>query len=125
RFLKRVRRVDLDTTMRNERIALIPAPGLHWFWYGGRPFQVWFSRTEDIRERTAKRVESLTFRTIGRKQPFLQKFADDVVQCHIKRQGVQSYLYTYNDGWDYMYGYLPRTLDSVLLEPGEKEHLVQ
>lgn len=125
RFLKRVRRVDLDTTMRNERIALIPAPGLHWFWYGGRPFQVWFTRTENIRERTAKRVESLTFRTIGRKQPFLQKFADDVVQCHIKRQGVQSYLYTYNDGWDYMYGYLPRTLDSVLLEPGEKEHLVQ
>ena len=25
-FLKRVRRVDLDTTLRNERIAMIPAP---------------------------------------------------------------------------------------------------
>ena len=124
-FLKRIRRVDLDTTMRNQRIALIPAPGLHWFWYGGRPFQVWFTRSEDVRERTAKRVESLTFRTIGRKRAFLEKFVDDVVQCHIKRQGVQSYLYTYNDGWDYMYGYLPRTLDSVLLEPGEKEHLVE
>jgi chaperone BCS1 len=124
-FLKRIRRVDLDTTMRNERIALIPAPGLHWFWYGGRPFQVWFTRSEDTRERTARRVESLTFRTIGRKRDSLQKFVDDVVQCHVRRQGVQSYLYTYNDGWDYMYGYAPRTLDSVVLEPGEKQHLVQ
>jgi len=124
-FLKRIRRVDLDTTMRNERIALIPAPGLHWFWYGGRPFQVWFTRSEEARERTARRMESLTFRTIGRKRAFLQMFVDDVVKCHTKRLGVQSYLYTYNDGWDYMYGYLPRTLDSVLLEPGEKEHLVQ
>jgi hypothetical protein len=27
KFLKRIRRVDLDTTLRNERIAMIPAPG--------------------------------------------------------------------------------------------------
>src|SRR3984893_1836037 len=53
-FLKRTRRVDLDTTLRAERVALIPAPGLHWFWYGGRPFQVWFSRSENTRERTAR-----------------------------------------------------------------------
>jgi chaperone BCS1 len=125
KFLKKIRRVDLDTTMRNERIALIPAPGMHRFWYGGRPFQVWFTRSEEARERTARRVESLTFRTIGRKRAFLEKFVDDVVQCHNKRLGVQSYLYTYNDGWDYMYGYMSRRLDSVLLEPGEKEHLVQ
>jgi chaperone BCS1 len=107
KFLKRIRRVDLDTTMRNERIALIPAPGLHWFWYGGRPFQVWFSRTENERERTARRVESLTFRTVGRKRAFLQSFTDDVVQCHLKRLGVRSYLYTYNDGWDYVKATLP------------------
>lgn len=125
KFLKRIRRVDLDTTMRHERIALIPAPGVHWFWYRGRPFQVWFSRTESTRERAAKRVEALTFRTLGRKRAFLQHFVDDVVKCHIKRQGVQSYLYTYNDGWSYIEGYAPRSLDSVVLEPGEKEHLVQ
>src|SRR5580698_5880596 len=29
KFLTRIRRVDLDTAMRNERIALIPAPGSH------------------------------------------------------------------------------------------------
>ncbi len=124
-FLKRIRQVDLDTTLRNERIAMIPAPGKHWFWYGGRPFEVWFSRTDSARERIGKRVESLTFRTVGRKRAFLQHFVDDVVKCHIKRQGVQSYLYTYNDGWDYVEGYSPRVLASVVLEPGEKEHLLQ
>jgi chaperone BCS1 len=125
KFLKRIRRVDLDTTIRNERIALIPAPGCHWFWYGGRPFQVWFSRTENTHERTGRRVESLTLRTLGRKPAFLRYFVDDVVKSHIKRQGVRSYLYTYNDGWDYIEGYAPRLLDSVVLEPCEKEHLVE
>jgi chaperone BCS1 len=124
-FLKRIRHVDLDTTMRNERIAMIPAPGMHWFWYGGRPFQVWFSRTEDSHERATRRMESLTFRTLGRRRVFLQKFVDDVVSCHTRRMGVQSYLYIYNDGWDYVEGYAPRLLDSVLLQPGEKEHLIE
>src|SRR6266571_5512513 len=68
KFLKRIRHVDLDTTMRNERIAMIPAPGMHWFWYAGRPFQVWFSRSETTREHSTKRVETLTFRTLGRRQ---------------------------------------------------------
>jgi mitochondrial chaperone BCS1 len=125
KFLKRIRRLDLDTTLRNERIAMIPAPGKHWFWYRGRPFEVWFSRTENTHERSGRRVESLTFRTLGRKRFFLQQFVDDVVKCHLKRQGVQSYLYTYNDGWDYVEGYSPRLLESVVLEPGEKEHMLQ
>ncbi|MGC1450401.1 MAG: AAA family ATPase [Candidatus Sulfotelmatobacter sp.] len=123
-FLKRMRRVDLDTTLRAERVALIPAPGLHWFWYGGRPFQVWFSRSENTRERAARRLESLTFRTVGRSQSFLKRFVDDVVRCHLKRLGVQSWLCTYNDGWDHSEGYAPRLLESVVLPPGEKERLV-
>jgi chaperone BCS1 len=125
KFLGRVRRIDLDTTLRSERVAFIPAPGLHWFWYAGRPFQVWFTRTENSRERTAKRMESLTFRTIGRKQSFLQLFVDDVVRCHNKRRGVQSWLYTYNDGWEYSENYTPRLLESVVLQSGDKERLVQ
>src|SRR5438477_2184730 len=125
KFLKRIRRVDLDTTLRSERIAMIPAPGKHWFWYGGRPFEVWFSRTENTHERTGRRVESLTFRTLGRKRAFLQDFVDDVVRSHFRRQEVHSYLYTYNDGWEYVEGYSSRLLDSVVLEPGEKEHLIE
>ncbi len=124
-FLKRIRRVDLDTTLRNERIAMIPSPGKHWFWFGGRPFEAWFFRSENTHERSGRRIESLTFRTVGRNRASLQCFVDDVVRCHIKRQGVQSYLYMYNDGWDYVEGYSPRVLDSVVLEPGEKEQLLQ
>jgi len=124
KFLKRVRRIDLDTTLQSERVALIPAPGLHWFWYAGRPFQVSFTRTENTKERTARRMESLTFRTVGRKQAFLRQFVDDVVRSHNKRRGVQSWLYTYNDGWDYSENYTARLLDSVVLQPGDKECLV-
>jgi chaperone BCS1 len=125
RFMKRIRHVDLDTTLRNERIAMVPAPGKHWFWYRGRPFEAWFSRTDNTRERTGRRTESFTFRTIGREKAVLQHFVDDVVSCHVQRQGVHSYLYTYDDGWDYLEGYAPRLLESVVLEPGEKELLVQ
>ena len=124
-FLNRTRRVDLDTTVRNQRIAMIPAPGKHWFWYCGRPFEVWFSRTENTHERTGRRLESLTFRTLGRNRVFVERFVEDVVRCHVKRQGVQSYLYVYNDGWDYVEGYSPRRLASVILQPGEKEHLLE
>jgi chaperone BCS1 len=125
KFLKRVRHVDLDTTLRNERIAMLPAPGKHWFWFSGRPFEVWFSRTENTRERGGRRLESLTFRTFGRDRTRLRHFVEDVVSCHKKREGVQSYLYVYDDGWDYVQGYSPRVLDSVVLEPGEKEHLLE
>jgi chaperone BCS1 len=125
RFLKRIRRVDLDTTVRNERIAMIPAPGKHWFWYGSRPFEVWFSRTENTHERSGRRVETLTFRTLGRNRVSLESFVEDVVRCHVKRQGVLSYLYIYDDGWDYVEGYSPRGLASVVLQAGEKEHLLQ
>jgi mitochondrial chaperone BCS1 len=47
------------------------------------------------------------------------------VRCHVKRQGVQSYLYIHDDGWDYVEGYSPRGLASVVLQPGEKEHLLE
>jgi|SRR5579872_693040 len=124
-FLRKIRRVDLDTSLRNERVAMMPAPGKHWFWYRGRPFEVWFSRTENARERTGRRVETFTFRTLGRKREFLQGLVNDVVECHNRRQGVQSYLYTFDEGWNYVRGYSPRPLDSVVLEPGEKEHLLE
>jgi chaperone BCS1 len=125
KFLRRIRRVDLDTAVRNERIAMIPAPGSHWFWYGGRPFVVYFYRIENTRERTGRRLESLSFRTIGRKRALLESFVNDVVACHVRRLGVQSCLYVYNDGWDLVEGYAPRWIDSVILQPGEKEHLVR
>lgn len=124
-FLKRIRQVDLDTTLRGAELALIPAPGRHWFWRSRRPFRVWFYRSNDTKGRSQRRVESLTFQTIGRDQKFLRQFVHDVVTCHRRRRRLTSFLYLYDDGWDYVAAYAPRSLDSVLLKPGEKEHLME
>jgi chaperone BCS1 len=125
KFLKRIRRVDLDTTLRGAEPALIPAPGRHWFWRGRRPFWVWFFRSDDTKGRSQRRVESLTFRTIGRDQSFLKKFVDEVVACHHRKRRMASYLYLFDEGWEYVAAYSPRLLESVLLKPGEKDHLIQ
>ncbi len=124
-FLKRIRRVDLDTTLRGETLALIPAPGRHWFWHAGRPFRVEFYRSQDSKERWPKRSESFTFRTVGRSQEFLKRFVDEVVECHEKSLGLKSSLFVYDEYWTRVLGYIPRLLESVILNPGEKEHLIQ
>jgi chaperone BCS1 len=124
-FLKRVRRVDIDTSLRGEELALIPAPGIHWFWHARRPFWVWFHRSEDTKGWSQRRIESLTFRTIGRDREFLKRFVDDIVACHRKKESMASLLYLYDDGWENVRAYRPRLLDSVILRRGAKEHLVQ
>ena len=124
KFLKRIRRVDLDTTLRGAGTSLIPAPGRHWFWYAGRPFWVSFYRSEETKGWTPRRIESLTFQTVGRDQDFLRQFVGEIVQCHHRKMKVTSNLYLYDDGWSQVEAYSPRSLDSVILKPGEKEHLI-
>jgi chaperone BCS1 len=123
KFLKRVRRIDLDTTVRGEKIALLPAPGRHWFWYGGRPFQVYLYRSEDAKERWGRRSQSITLRTIGRNQQFLQNFVESICESHRRRMGETSRLFLYDDGWSRVEGYTPRMLDSVILQADEKLRL--
>jgi chaperone BCS1 len=124
KFLKRIRSLDLDTTLRGAEIALVPAPGRHWFWRARRPFWIWYWRTEDTKGRSQRRVESLMIQTIGRDQQVLRDFVSEVVACHHKRQD-RSDLYLYDDGWDRFNAYSPRSLESVVLKSGEKEHLLQ
>jgi mitochondrial chaperone BCS1 len=124
-FLKRIRRVDVDTTLRGQELALIPAPGCHWFCHAGRPFYVWFYRSEDAKARSSRRTESLTFRTVGRKQRFLRQFVDEIVACHKRKADSASYLFLYDDGWVRVQAYSPRSLDSVILKAGDKEHLIE
>lgn len=124
KFLKRVRRVDLDTSVRSEKLALIPAPGRHWFWYRSRPFRVDFYRSEETRGWTPKRSESFWFRTLGRDQSLLKAFVNEISSCHKKHQQVQSRLYVYSDYWECVEGYIARLLDSVILKKGERERLV-
>jgi mitochondrial chaperone BCS1 len=124
KFLKRIRRLDLDTTLRGAELSLIPAPGCHRFWHAGRPFWVWFYRSEESKAGSQRRMESLTFRTIGRDQRFVRRFVDEIVACHHKKSRRASYLYVYDDGWTWVSAYSPRLLNSVILKPGEKEHLM-
>ncbi len=125
-FLKHLRRVDLDTTLRGKVLALIPAPGRHWFWHGGRPFTVWFYRSDETRGRSLTRDESLTFRTIGRNQKVLRRFVDEVIASHQRSLKFESSLFVYaDDYWTRVEGYVPRSLDSVILPPGEKDQLLQ
>src|ERR1700688_5329397 len=56
KFLKRIRRLDLDTTLRHDQLEFIPAPGFHWFWYSGRPFRVAFHRSEETKRWSEKRT---------------------------------------------------------------------
>lgn len=124
-FLKKVRRVDVDTTLQGETLALIPAPGRHWFWREGRPFWVWFTRSDESKGYySQRRTESLTFQTIGRDQRFLRAFVAEVVDCHKRKTRRTSQLYVYNDGWEQVVAYSPRSLESVILKAGEKERLI-
>jgi mitochondrial chaperone BCS1 len=124
KFLKRIRRVDLDTTLRHEQLEFVPAPGMHWFWFSRRPFRVEFHRSEDSRGWSSKRHEELTFRTIGRKQSFLKQFVNEIVECHRRNARGISSLFVYDEYWERVEGYAPRFLDSVILRPGEKDQLV-
>lgn len=124
-FLKRVRRVDLDTTLRGAEMALIPAPGTHFFWHCKRPFWVRFVRSEDTKGRSQRRIESLTFQTLGRRQLFLKSFVAEIVACHNRNDRAASSLHTYDDYWACVQAYSPRLLESVVLKPGEKEHLIE
>jgi mitochondrial chaperone BCS1 len=124
KFLKRVRWLDLDTTLRGAELAMIPAPGRHRFFRGRRPFWVWFYRSEETKAGASRRMESLTFRTVGRDTRVLRAFVNEIVACHHSKRGVTSYLFVFDDGWDCVEAYSPRLLESVLLKPGEKEHLL-
>jgi|SRR5271165_648351 len=125
KFLSRVRRVDLDTTLRDERPALVPAQGRHWFWYADRPFIVYLYRTDEKKGWAERRTEWLTFLTIGRKQSFLRQFVHAVVESHKRKVASTSLLYIRDDGyWEKVVSYRPRSLDSVILHAGVKERLI-
>ncbi len=125
KFLRRVRRLDMDTTLRGEQVSLVPAPGRHWFWHAGRPFVAEFWRSEEARGWSPKRTEWLTFSTVGRSQTRLRKFVAAIAESHERRVRSTSSVFYYDTYWIKAAGYVARRLDTVVLKPGEKEHLVE
>jgi mitochondrial chaperone BCS1 len=125
KFLKRVRRLDLDTTLRGAELALVPAPGSHRFFRGWRPYWVWFYRTQETSIGATRRTESLTLRTVGRNPRVVRQLVEEIVACHRRKVRTVSYLYAYNDGWEQVEAYAPRSLESVILWGREKERLLE
>lgn len=129
-FTQKIRRLD-TVTINNERrandytIKLIPAPGVHWFWRGWRPFRMTFTRQDEPKGYSNKRVETLTFFTYGRNRKVLQSFLDDVHQTAMSRLRPSNELYVWDSGsWDSTEAYKPRTMESVILPKGQKEDLL-
>lgn len=123
-FLNKIRRVDLDTTTREKTVSLLPAPGKHWFFLLGRPFLVDFSRTAEATAGLYKRRESLSFRTIGRDQEILRKFVQQISDAHGKTIYKATSLFSFNEYWNRVKGYLPKRLESTILKGTEKEDIV-
>lgn len=125
-FMKKVRRVDLDSTIKGRLLSLLPAPGSHLFWRNRRPFWIHFTRSEDKKGAwEAKRAETLRFVTVGRKQATLEEFVTEIVSAHQQVSKGLSKLYLYGDYWKRVSAYHPRSLDAVLLKSDEKEKLVE
>lgn len=123
-FLKRVRRVDLDTTLRGRELALLPAPGTHYVFLKGRPFWITFLRSDDTKGRAMRRPESLEFRTFGRDPRFLRSFVDDVIASHRRSERLVTTLHCFDDYWTRVESFSPRLLESVILRDDAKERLV-
>lgn len=126
RFMYRVRRVDLDSTIRGKLISLMPAPGEHFFWHNRLPFWLHYTRSDEKKGGwDAKRSESITFRTIGRKQERIKDFVTEIIEVHKEAERSESKLYVWDEYWRKLRSYSPRTFDSVVLDGDEKERLLQ
>lgn len=125
-FLRKVRRVDLDSSIRGSDISMMPAPGDHFFWKDGRPFWLDFIRSEEKKGSwEGERAESLRFTTIGRDRKILEKFVQEVLASKAECKQIGSDLYSWDDDWWMKQkSYAPRRLEAVQLKDGDKEALV-
>ncbi len=73
KFISRIRSVDVDTTLRREQTALIPAEGQHWFWYAGRLFRVHCYRSEEKKRLSLETHGMANFHNVGSKTNFSQE----------------------------------------------------
>ncbi len=124
-FIKKVRRVDLNSTLRGLELSLMPAPGKHLFWHHGRPFWLDFTRSSETKGTwEAKRAEAFSFTTIGRNRAILERFVNEVLASHYESKNSRSDLYAWNDYWDKQKSYKGRDLSAVILKNEDKELLL-
>lgn len=125
-FLSKVRRVDLDSSIRGKQLTMMPAPGSHLFWRNGRPFWLEFIRSDEAKGQwEAKRAETLRFSTIGRRRSLLEGFVEEIISSHKESLNIESEAYTWNDWWGKQKSYSPRRLEAVILPGTDKERIVR
>jgi len=116
---KKSRRIDV--TPENNFVL---APGHHWFFYKGRPLWVQFSRTEDDKNVSGKRLEAFTVTTIGRNQKYFRNLMEDVYVAHCETEKQVPSLYVRGNGWEIIDGYKPRPLSTVILPQDVKDKFI-
>jgi len=130
RIMKRTRHMDVFNRGADKYIV-VPAPGHHWMLYRGRILSITIVRTEEKQMKgnfsVSARSESMTFKTIGRKQDIFRKLMNDVFEQFVKQEEKKPELYAWGNWgeWQIVHSYQPRLLETVILPNKDKERVVR
>jgi len=131
RIMRRTRHMDVFN-QGVEKYVMIPAPGHHWMLYKGRILSVTIVRKEEktVGEGwagSARRPESIVFKTLGRKQTIFRDLMAEVHNTFVQKVEKKPMLFAWGSWgeWLQVHSYQPRPLDSVITPAGEKESLVR
>lgn len=129
---KKSRRVDVFSKTRDgiTEPSFSPAVGNHWFFYKRRPLFISFNRSDEKKQDVyaARRTESFTLHTWGRNQQYLRNLIAEMRQVYLKGRHGRSQLFIWkgsNGYWDDIGGFEPRSLESVVLPPEQKNRVVE
>jgi mitochondrial chaperone BCS1 len=129
RIMKRTRHMDVFNR-GGDKYSFVPAPGHHWMLFEGRVLSFIFSRSAEAKVNQnssfARRNESLTFKTIGRKQDVFRKLMKSVYQTHVDTVGKNPKLFVWGGwgDWTEIHAYQPRPLKSVIIPANDKSRLI-
>lgn len=126
-YAQETRRVQLSTNENawseqdGPQWLLSPGVGFHFFWWRRRP--VFIHRERDpATPGSAKITESIEFTTLGRSQGILRAMVDEAKEAVSTRDQVAIRLW--RGWWMGIRGKDPRNLDTIVLQPGQKERLL-
>lgn len=128
RIMKRTRHMDV-MNRGSEKYAIVPAPGHHWMLYKNRILSAQFHRTEEkiMADGYKARSESVTLKTLGRKQDIFRKMMEEIHGMFIKNEEKKPELYAWGNWgeWRELHSYAPRPIDSVIMPKGDKERVIK
>jgi len=131
RIMKRTRHMDVYNKGARS-YAVVPAPGHHWMLYRGRILSATFFRSEEKAKMAGgismtTRSESITLKTLGRKQEIFRKLMDDVFNQFVKQEEKKPELYAWGSWgeWQEIHAFQPRKIDTVILPEEDKDRVIQ